>query len=137
MGETNTDHLTASQKKSAYFAQDDGYDKDVYENTTGNWFKMIGMLMLFYVFQGLHWWANFELGTSYAHGSMVYNLLVFAFAVLMITAVIIQGAMVNKKKLTHEFYCEKISEEKQRQSEQAAQDAQRVENEAKLAVAGH
>jgi len=133
MGETNTDHLTASQKKSAYFAQDDGYDKNVYENDTENWFKIVGMLLLFYVFQGLHWWANFELAIGAPDTSTAYNIAVFIFAILIITSVIIFGAVVNRKKLTHEFYCEKISEERQRQNEAEAQEKQRIENEAKLA----
>jgi hypothetical protein len=42
--------LTESQKNSAYFAQDAGYDKAVYENDLANWFKIVGMLLLFYVF---------------------------------------------------------------------------------------
>jgi hypothetical protein len=36
---------------------------------------------------------------------------------------LIIGAQVNKKKLTHEFYMEKISEERQRQREQQAMEA--------------
>jgi hypothetical protein len=49
-------------KNSAYFAADQGYDKAVYENDMQNYFKIVAMLLLFYLFQGLHWWANFELG---------------------------------------------------------------------------
>ena len=60
------DNLTQSQKNSAYFSQDSGYDPLVYENTTENWFKILGMLILFYIFQALHWWANFELGINNA-----------------------------------------------------------------------
>ena len=37
------------------------------------------------------------------------------------------------KKLTHEFYQEKISEEKQRQAEKQAKEAQHAANEAKIA----
>ena len=44
--------------------------------------------------------------------STYYNLLVFALAVLIITVMVIFGEMVNREKLTHEFYIEKISEEK-------------------------
>jgi len=56
----NTNY-TESQKASAYFNMDDGYDPLVYENTVENYFKIVGMLFIFYIFQGLHWWANFEL----------------------------------------------------------------------------
>ena len=40
------------------------------------------------------------------------------------------GGQVNKKKLTHEFYQEKISEEKQRLADQMAKDAQKAAKEA-------
>jgi len=29
---------------------DDGYDPLVYENTVGNYFKIVGMLTIFYIF---------------------------------------------------------------------------------------
>jgi hypothetical protein len=119
-------------KNSAYFAADQGYDKAVYENDLANWFKIIGMLLLFYCFQGLHWWANFELGIHDTRGSTIYNLCIFGSALFVIMIMLILGAQVNKKKLTHEFYIEKISEEKQRQAEEAAKAAQKQANEAKI-----
>ena len=42
--------LTKSMKESAYFAVDDGYDKEVYQNTKENWVKIVMMLCLFYLF---------------------------------------------------------------------------------------
>jgi hypothetical protein len=107
-------------KNSAYFAADQGYDKAVYENDIANYFKIVGMLLLFYCFQGVHWWANFELGIHDTRGSTIYNLCVFGTALIVIGTMLILGAQVNKKKLTHEFYIEKISEEKQRQFEEEA-----------------
>ena len=119
-------------KNSAYFAADQGYDKAVYENDLANWFKIVGMLLLFYIFQGLHWWANFELGIHDTKSSTLYNLCIFGSAILVIAIMLILGANVNKKKLTHEFYIEKISEEKQRLAEEAAKAAQKAANEAKI-----
>lgn len=121
-------------KNSAYFAADQGYDKAVYENDVANYFKIIGMLILFYIFQGLHWWANFELGIHDTHSSTVYNLCIFGSAVLVIGIMLILGAQVNKKKLTHEFYIEKISEEKQRKAEEEAKNQQKIANEAKMGI---
>lgn len=46
---------------------------------------------------------------------------------------LIYGANVNKKKLTHEFYMEKISAEKLRQAEEQAKAAQKAANEAQMA----
>ena len=121
-------------KNSAYFAADQGYDKAVYENDVANYFKIVGMLMLFYLFQGLHWWANFELGIHDTKGSTVYNLCIFGSALLVIAVMLILGAQVNKKKLTHEFYIEKISEEKQRKAEEEAKLQQKIANEAKMGI---
>jgi membrane protein insertase Oxa1/YidC/SpoIIIJ len=112
--------LTESQKTSAYFAEGDGYDKDFYENDLANWGKIVGMLVLFYIFNAFHWWANFELGVAHAEASTLYNLLIFALTVAVIGVMLAVGSVVNKKKVTHEFYVEKISEEKQRQAEAEA-----------------
>lgn len=133
MVQENT-HLTQSMKESAYFNQGDDYDKDVYENDLNNWFKIVGMLLLFYCFQGLHWWANFELGTSVAPISTYYNLLAFLSAIIIISIMVFVGAIVNRKKLTHEFYVEKISEETQRQAQERANAQAKAENEAKIAA---
>ena len=127
-------HLTESQKQSAYFAADSGYDKEVYENTPQNWLKIIGMFILFYTFQGLHWWANFELGIAASTSSTIYNCIIFIVAIIVIGVMLVVGARVNRKKLTHEFYIEKISMEKQRIAEQQAKAAQHA---AQLAAQNH
>jgi len=89
------------------------------------------MLSLFYVFNAFHWWANFELGVAYAKISTLYNLSVFLLSVLVIAVMLAVGSVVNRKKLTHEFYVEKISEEKQRQAEQ---EAKRIAKEANAKI---
>jgi hypothetical protein len=99
-----------------------------------NWFKIVGMMFLFYIFQGLHWWANFELGVHATKMSTAYNLIVFGSAIVVITIMLILGAKVNAKKLTHEFYIEKISEEKQRKAEEDAKARQKEENARKQAL---
>merc|ERR1719313_676715 len=116
-GEKPEIELTKSMKESAYFSHDSGYDPEVYENTPANWVKIVTMLLLFYLFQGFHWWANFELGTNEAYASTTYNLLVFLLAVIVIATMIFFGNMVNALKTTHEYYTECISAEKQRQAE--------------------
>jgi len=91
------------------------------------------MLILFYIVQFLHWWANFELGIKSATTSTIYNLLIFGSAVCTIGVMLILGADVNKKKHTHEFYTEKISEETQRQKDVRNLAAQKAKEEAKKA----
>tara|TARA_B110000305_G_scaffold209715_1_gene242903 strand:+ start:151 stop:504 length:354 start_codon:yes stop_codon:yes gene_type:complete len=93
------------------------YDKEVYENTAGNWVKIVGMLIIFYIWNAMHWWANFALGICNSPASTVYNLCAFGSAVLVISCMLFFGSQVNDLKMQHEFYTEKISEEKQRQSE--------------------
>ena len=128
------DNLTQSQANSAYFSHTDGYDPLVYENTPENWFKIIGMMILFYIFQGFHWWANFELGIHNSTTSTYYNLIIFASAVFVIAIMLILGARVNKQKLTHEFYMEKISEENQRQRDEREKKQNKEAQAAKTAM---
>ena len=109
---TYYDRLTPSQKDSAYFNMDNNYDPAVYENTPENWVKIVLMLWLFYLIMGLHWWANFALGIHATEISSIYNLVVFGTAVVIIGLMLYFGSIVNQKKLTHEYYAEKISEEK-------------------------
>jgi len=90
----------------------------------------VGMLLLFYCFQGLHWWANFELGISDSETSTVYNLIIFGSAVLVIITMVALGNPVNKKKITHEFYTEKIFEEKQKQAEKDQKNAAKAQKDA-------
>jgi len=53
--------------------------------------------------------------------------------VLVIAVMLILGARVNKQKLTHEFYLEKISEETQRQKDERAKADNKAAQEAKVA----
>ena len=123
--------LTKSQAESAFFNMRDTYDKDVYENTAENWVKIVGMLMLFYLWNGLHWWANFSLGITASPSSTIYNLCAFGSAIIVISTMVFLGSGVNRLKLTHEFYQEKISEEKQRQSEIQEREAAKVAHDMK------
>jgi hypothetical protein len=43
-------NLTVSQKESAYFTLTNEPDPLVYENTPENYVKIVGMLILFYLF---------------------------------------------------------------------------------------
>ena len=109
----------------------DHYDKEVYENTCQNWLKIIAMLLFFYLWNALHWWANFALGIHESSTSTWYNIFIFISAVLVISVMLVVGAGVNRKKLTHEFYAEKISEEKIKQAEKQARANAKAAAEAK------
>jgi hypothetical protein len=87
------------------------------------------MLILFYVFNALHWWANLELVIYSAKTSTLYNLIIFGISVFVIAMMLWRGSKVNAKSITHQFYVEKISEEKQRQAEETAKAASKLANE--------
>ena len=123
--------LTQSQAESAFFNMRDTYDKDVYENTWDNWVKIVLMLGLFYFWNGLHWWANFSLAIASSETQTTYNLCAFGSAILVISGMLFFGSQVNQLKIMHEFYQEKISEEKQRQSEIQEREAAKAAHEAK------
>ena len=93
--------------------------------------QIIGMLILFYIFNSLHWIACFVFGVSYTETFMLYSIIIFVTAVLNIAGMLCVGAAVNKKKLTHDYYAEKISEEKQRQAESAIKAQAKAAHEAK------
>ncbi len=95
---------------------------------------IIGMMILFYIFQGFHWWANFELGIHNSTTSTYYNLIIFASAAFVIAIMLILGARVNKQKHTHEFYMEKISEENQRQRDEREKKQNKEAQAAKTAM---
>ena len=91
------------------------------------------MFLIFYTFNMFHWWANFELSLANPLGSSIYNLIMFAVTVVVIGFMLAVGAIVNKKKITHEFYTEKISEEKQKKAEVQAKAAAKAANQERLA----
>jgi len=60
-------------------------------------------------------------------------LIIFASAAFVIAIMLILGARVNKQKLTHEFYMEKISEENQRQRDEREKAQNKADQELKAA----
>ena len=91
-------------------ARDKQLDKRVYENTVGNYFAIIGMLLLFYVIHMLHWYGVYSLGIHFSEILTIYSLCIFASAILVIIAMLCYGSVINAKKAEHEYYEVKISE---------------------------
>ena len=79
----------------------------------------------------MHWWANFSLGVHSTETSTVYNLIVFGSAICVIGVMLFFGSIVNTKKLTHEYYAEKISEERIKLAEKHDKEAAKAKQEAK------
>ena len=124
-------NLSQSQKESAYFNMEQTYDKDVYETDCVGYIRITAVLMLFYLVMGLHWWANFALGIHSSTTSTFYNCGIFITALMVIGSMLVVGAGVNTKKITHEYYAEKISEEKIKQAEKQAKANAKAAHEAK------
>ena len=124
-------NLSQSQKESAYFNMEQTYDPAVYETDCLGYLRITAALMLFYLVMGLHWWANFGLGIHASTTSTFYNCGIFITAIIVIGSMLVVGAGVNKKKITHEYYAEKISEEKIKQAEKQAKANAKAAQEAK------
>lgn len=80
---------------SRYFKIDAGYDKKVYENTWYNWIFIIIAFIFYYAFNMLHWWANFELGTTETDYAMIYCICIFSVTVLVVFMMLISGGSSN------------------------------------------
>ena len=111
------------------------YDPLVYETDAVTFFQIVGMLLLFYAFNTLHWFACFNLGVSQTEAFMYYCIAVFVSAVLVILTMLFVGAKVNKKKITHDYYAEKISEERVKVAEAQQKAAAKAAHEAKKLTA--
>ena len=66
---------------------------------------------------------------------MLYCIVIFVTGVLVILVMLFVGAKVNKKKITHDYYAEKISEERVRQAEAQAKMAAKAAHEARKLTA--
>ena len=82
----------------------------MYENDCTNVMRIIGTIILFYIFNAAHWWGNFELGTTKTRASTYYCIVNFGCAVLVLKGMLLSGGKTNRLKLHHEFYKEKLHE---------------------------
>jgi amino acid permease len=93
-----------------YFPVDESYDKRVYENTIGNYIRIILTLIVFWIFQGIHWWACFELGINWSPILMLYSICIFFFTLIVGAGLLTSGKFANKKKRLHNFLEETLAE---------------------------
>ena len=100
-----------------YYEVDESYDKRVYENTVGNYIRIILTLIVFWCFQAIHWWFVFELGVNWTEILLYYSIAIFVFTVIVGAVMLTSGKFANKKKRFHEFLMDKIAEKKARELE--------------------
>ena len=93
-----------------YYPVDPSYDKRVYENSAFNYVKIVGCLILFWIMNALHWWGVFALGIVNANALAWYSIGCWFFTVFFLGGLLCAGRQSNKLKRQHEFYVEKIAE---------------------------
>lgn len=109
-GEKTMEQSRINRYGMQYYPVDPSYDKRVYENTVGNWFIIVGLLIIFWIFQAIHWWGVFELGINDSTYLMYYSIGIFCYTVLFLIGLLTSGKFANYKKRRHEFYKDKITE---------------------------
>lgn len=122
-----------SSKHSRYFAVDAGYDKKYYENDCKNVFVVIGVFILFYMFNVFYWWGLTSFGTAHPEPVMWYSVACFSATVLWGIGMIFSGYRANHKLYRWEYYMEKINDEEQKLREREVREAQKRDQEAKIA----
>ena len=110
-----------------YYEVAEGYDKRVYENECSNYGRITLTLFGFWIFNGLHWWACFELGMYNSHAYMVYSLIIFAWTVCFLGGMLCSGKGSNKVLRELAFLKETIEEEKSKLVE--AEEKKKTEKE--------
>ena len=118
-----------------YYPVDESYDKRVYENSFGNWIRIIATLIAFWIFQAVHWWGVFELGINWTSYLMYYSIAVFAFTIFVGIGMLISGKFANRKKRLVEFLSDRLAEKKALRLEEENRKKQEEEYLAQVAKA--
>ena len=128
--------MRKSRVGNRYFRVDPGYDKVVYENTIGNWFRIIGSFIVFYICVVLFWWAVFSHGIQNVDTSTYLYLAVVIVAWIVIITLIILGHFSNKNlhkaerlilEVNEEHRKAREEEEKKRKREEVKKEMKRLE----------
>ena len=117
-----------------YYEVDHSYDKRVYENSFGNYVRIIITLIAFWIFQSLHWWGVFELGINWSPYLMWYSIGIFTFTIIVGACLLTSGKFANKKKRRHNFLMDKIAELKAKELEEKLKKEQAEEYAKKIAA---
>ena len=140
-GGTKGDATMASEFEkwgNRYYKAELGYDKRVYENEPINYAYIIGMLILVWIFNGLHWWACFEFGIYDSDGFMIYSIIIFIvtliFSIFGIFGawMLMSGKASNKIKRKHAFLTSQIEELKKKRDDEAEKKKQEEEYKKKV-----
>ena len=116
-----------------YYEVAEGYDKRVYENECSNYLRIFVTLCGFWTFNGLHWWACFELGMWNSNAYMIYSLCIFGWTICFLAGMLCSGKGSNKVLRELSFLKEVIEEEKAKVVEKEEKVKTEKEYERKIA----
>ena len=119
--------MRKSRVGNRYFRVDPGYDKVVYENTIGNWFRIIVTFIMFYTVVALFWWAVFSHGIRDIESATYLFIGIILFAWSIIIILIILGHFSNKNLHKAERLMLEVNEEKKKKNEEEEKKRKREE----------
>ena len=134
MTRSENQSMRKSRVGDRYFRIDPGYNKEVYENTWGNWLRILGSFAVFYILVAFFWSAVFIHGIQDADSASILYLVVFVIAVAVIGMLLFLGHFSTKKlvminKITVEMD-EEIKKKKAEDIKQKKKEAAQKEKEA-------
>ena len=119
--------MRKSRVGNRYFKVDAGYDKAVYENTIGNWFRIVGTFIVFYIVVAFFWWACFSHGMRHITSATWLYIGVLLVAWFIILLLIIIGHFSNKNLHKAERLMLEVNEEKKKKREEEEKKQKREE----------
>ena len=110
-----------------YFKIEEGYNKGVYENTIGNWFKIIGAFILFYLSLCVYWWGIFNHGINSVDSATILYLIVFGLSIMYIGILLCCGHVTTKKLERYQKLMLEINEVKKNKRQEEERAKKRLE----------
>lgn len=111
-------------EKERYYKVDEGYDKNVYENTCMSRFIIFLVFVAFYTFNILMTWGLFEFGMWNATDYTTFSVVIFLVTLVGLAIMIISGNYANRKSHFADFLNTKISEKKAHKEEEETRKKQ-------------
>ena len=98
-----------------------------------NYVKIILCLFAFWIMNAMHWWGVFSLGIVATDALAWYSIGCWFFTICFLGGLLCAGRSANKLKRQHEFYVEKIAENRALQQESETKKQQEEIHAKKLA----
>ncbi|CAI2379249.1 unnamed protein product [Moneuplotes crassus] len=119
--------MRKSRVGNRYFRIDPGYDRAVYENTCGNWVRIIFTFFLFYIFVVFFWWACYSHGIRHVDSAtwLYIGMLIVSWVIIVILIII--GHYSNKNLHKADRLRLEINEEKKKRREEEEKKRKREE----------